>query len=41
MAKKLVKVGKKPTSGRKKPSHRKGSSKSNLGKVDRVGRKGK
>ena len=38
--KKLGKLGKKPTSGRKKPSAKKGSTKSNLGKVNRISRSG-
>lgn len=38
--KSIAKTGKKPVSGKKKPSHRKGSTKSNLGKVNRVGRSG-
>jgi len=38
--KKLVKTGKKKVSGKKRPSHKKGSTKSNLGKVNRVGRMG-
>lgn len=38
--KKLAKVGKKKVSGKKRPSHKKGSTKSNLGKVNRVTKAG-
>lgn len=38
--KKLAKTAKKKVSGRKKASAKKGSTKSNLGKVNRVGRMG-